>query len=734
MNMIEFDVTTQSFHLHNEKMSYLMQLTNEGVLTQLYLGRPIKAYSGNHTYPLKDRGFSGPIPGTKKREVSKDTLLQAFSSQGSMDYRIPASILRRHNGSSLHDFRYHSHQISQGKPHLQGLPQAYTSGEEAETLCLTLKDCFQELYIELLFTIYENRGVIARSSRLLNKTDQPLQIEKLASLQLDFGFNGRFEEVLSFPGAHALERQLQRETLTKGVKHFESRRGTSSHQMNSFIALASKQTDEFTGEALGIHLLYSGNHAFELELDQINQLRLVAGINPANFTWQLASGESFQTPEALLFYSSKGLNGMSQEIHPFLRERVARGKQQLAPRPIVMNNWEGTYFDFTSEKLEAMIDEAAELGIEMFVLDDGWFGHRDRDDSSLGDWFEYQGKLANGLAGIADYTHKKGLKFGLWFEPEMISWDSKLYREHPDYLMQEPNRTPASSREQFVLDMGRKEVRDAIETQLRKILDTVAIDYIKWDMNRSLSDVFSLALDENRQGETLHRYMLGVYEMLENLTQDYPEILWEGCSGGGGRFDAGFLYYMPQSWTSDNTDAVDRVKIQYSTSLAYPISSITGHVSAVPNHQTGRTTSLKTREAVAMSSVFGYELDPTTLSQMEKAEIKEKIAFYQEHRSLIQYGNFYRLLSPYEGNVAAWSFVSPNQEEFLLFVNRTLASGQSPFYEVRLTGLDPVATYEHSLTGQCYKGDELMHLGLYFPDFVGDFQADLLYFRRVSED
>ena len=367
----------------------------------------------------------------------------------------------------------------------------------------------------------------------------------------------------------------------------------------------------------------------------------------------------------------------------------------------------------------------------MFVLDDGWFGKRDADNSSLGDWFEYEGKLTNGLREIADYAHSKGVKFGLWFEPEMISVDSELYRTHPDFLMQEPGRMPSASRSQHVLDFTRLDVRQTIEKQMRKILDTIPLDYIKWDMNRSLSDVYSITLDPQRQGEVAHRYMLGLYELLEHLTTDYPEILWEGCSGGGGRFDAGFIYYMPQSWTSDNTDAVERMKIQYGTSLAYPISSITAHVSAVPNHQTDRSTSLKTRGETAMSAVFGYELDLTKLSPEEKKQVKDQIISYQTIRPVIQYGHYYRLASPFEENIAAWMFVSPKQDEAIVFLGRILASAQPAFHEVYLMGLDDEALYQEQTSKRIFSGAELMTVGLYFPDFQGDFQTELLHFKKL---
>lgn len=731
-NFILFDEKSRVFHLRNTFLSYLIKIEESNVLAHIYFGKPVKQYKDNKNYPRRDRGFSGNIPLNPDRSLSKDTLPQEYSSHGSMDFRTPASIIQRKNGSDLLDLRYDSHYITDGKPDIEGLPQTYVLDKsEAQTLVISLKDRETAIYFDLFYTIFSDRAVITRSVKIRNETRETIKLEKAASFQLDFAHTRRFDEVIALPGAHVNERQISRQSLLSGTKVFESRRGTSSHHMNNFIALVHHHTTENTGEAIGLQFVYSGNHSFELEKDQINQLRVVGGINSHCFSWELNANQSFQTPEMILSYSSQGLNKMSQIHHELLRERIARGRHQFAERPILVNNWEATYFDFNSEKIKAVIDEAKELGIEMFVLDDGWFGKRDADNSSLGDWFEYKGKLTNGLREIADYAHSKGLKFGLWFEPEMISIDSELYRTHPDFLMQVPGRMPSASRSQHVLDFTRLDVRQTIEKQMRKILDTIPLDYIKWDMNRSLSDIYSITLDPLRQGEVAHRYMLGLYELLEHLTADYPEILWEGCSGGGGRFDAGFIYYMPQSWTSDNMDAVERMKIQYGTSLAYPISSITAHVSAVPNHQTGRSTSLKTRGETAMSAVFGYELDLTKLSPEEKKQVKEQIISYQTIRPVIQYGHYYRLASPFEENIVAWMFVSPKQDEAIVFLGRILASAQPAFHEVYLLGLDDEALYQEQTSKRLFSGAELMTVGLYFPDFQGDFQTELLHFKKL---
>jgi alpha-galactosidase len=732
--LITFDTNEKVFHLTNQKISYLFQVEESDILAHIYFGKKIQKYHHHKKYPRRDRGFSGNVPLNDDRSYSKDTLPQEYSGHGGMDYRLPSIMIRRENGSNLLDLRYEKHQIQKGKLALDGLPQAYVKEEnEAETLIVTLKDRQEDIYVDLAYTIYRDRAVITRSMKVRNESESSIMLEKAASFQIDFTNSGRFDEVIALPGAHVKERQLSRQTISDGIKSFESRRGTSSHQMNSFIVLTNKYTTEFVGEAIGIHLVYSGNHSFEIEKDQINQVRLVGGINAYNFSWELQPSDHFQTPEVILTYSDQGLNGMSQVTHQLLQERVARGTHQYQQRPILVNNWEATYFDFSSKKIEAIVDEAKTLGIEMFVLDDGWFGKRDSDQSSLGDWFEYQEKLTRGLKGIADYVHQKGLKFGLWIEPEMISIDSKLYRTHPEFMMQEPNRVPAASRSQHVLDFTQKEVRMAIEKQLRQLLDSIEIDYIKWDMNRSLSDVYSASLGKQHQGEVLHRYVLGLYEMMENLTKAYPHILWEGCSGGGGRFDAGILHYMPQSWTSDNTDAVERINIQYGTSLGYPISAMTAHVSAVPNHQTGRITHLKTRSDVARGGVFGYELDLTKLSADEKMAVNTQVRFYKKIRQTVQYGNFYRLKNPFEQNIASWEFVSKDQNEVLLFLSRRLANAQPDFHEVCLVGLVPEKLYKNQKTGDIYSGSELMTVGIYFPDFYDDFQTELIHFISIDK-
>lgn len=728
--VITFDNTQRTFHLRNETISYLMSIEEGEILSHLYFGKRVTGYHGSRHYPRYERGLSPNLagrPGEVDRFYSKDVLPQEFAGNQTGDFRSPAIIIKSADGALATDFRYDSYEIFSGKPELEGLPQTYVKqDDEAQTLAIKLKDKTLKASVVLYYTIYADRSVITRSTRVFNESECSFSIEKVASLQLDMPKQAM--EVISFPGSQFHERQVERAPLRQGITEFSSRRGASSHHMNPFVVAVDPNTTEQTGEAIGVQLVYSGNHQFTFEKDYIDQVRLVTGINEDGFSWQLAPEKSFQSPEAILVYSDKGLNGMSQTYHHLLRERVARGNHQYQDRPIVINNWEATYFDFSAKKIEVILDEAAPLGIEMFVLDDGWFGQRDDDRRSLGDWYEYTSKLASGggLRGLAEKVHAKNMAFGLWFEPEMISENSDLYRQHPDYAIYIPNRPMSLSRDQYVLDFSRPEVVENIYEQMTAILDRVPIDYIKWDMNRHMTEVYSTVLNSEQQGEVAHRYILGVYDLVDRLTKRYPDILFEGCSSGGGRFDAGMLYYFPQTWTSDSTDAAERIRIQYGTTFGYPVSSMTAHVAAVPNPQTQRITSLQTRGDVASSGVFGYELDVQQMSTEEKELVKQQVAFYKEHRHLIQYGDFYRLKDPFLSNEAAWEFVSPNGNDVLVYHFRLLASSQQNFTITKLVGLIPEGIYVDQETGEKFTGDELMNIGRYDdPTQAGDFTSQV---------
>lgn len=732
-NLIDFDADTKSFHLHNANISYIFSIDEHGVVGHDYYGQRLNQYHGQLRNPQRDRGFSGNFPGTTDRTYSLDFFLQEYGSNGNGDYRNVASVIRQADGSRAANFVYQDYEIVAGKPGLEGLPAAYVEKEnEAETLRVRLVDSVSQLTLTLNYTIYRDFDIIARSVVLTNASQKTVNIEKLASMQLDLPAQGG-KQVLSFPGGHVNERNLQRENIGHGTKVFESRRGTTSHQMNNFIVIVDQQTTEFSGEAIGVSLVYSGSHKEEVSKDQFGSYRILSGINDDQFDWQLDPAEHFQTPEVLLTYSANGLNEMSDHLNGLLRTRVARGQFRDKVRPIVINNWEATFWNFDEAKLTPIIDEAKALGIEMFVLDDGWFGHRDSDNSSLGDWKIYEEKFPNGFQHFTDYVHNQGMQFGMWFEPEMISIDSDLYRAHPEYMLKVPNRQPSPSRDQFVLDVGRQEVRDNVYEQMAKILDGGKVDYVKWDMNRNLTDIYAVDLPAERQGEVMHRYVLGLYALLEKLTTNYPDVLWEGCSGGGGRIDTGFLYYMPQSWISDNTDAVDRMRIQYNSSMAYPVSSMTSHVSVSPNQQTGRMTPMETRGAVAMSGVLGYELDLTELTESEKLVVKEQVNKYKEARELIQFGHFVRLINPEMGlgNRYAWMFVDDTADEALVFSFKILSDAQPEFSTLKLAGLDANKTYQNIETKAEFGGDELMRAGLYETFEQADFTTNVYHFKAL---
>ncbi len=717
--MITFNKEQQVFHLCNNQISYLIEVEEHGYLAHLYFGKKINHYSGHYQYVRDMRSF-GPYPEAADHDTfSLDTVMLEYPGYGFGDFREPAYNFKLKDGSRITDFRYDSFEIVQGKCAIEGLPHLYTNqATEAETLIITLKDDVAQLRLKLNYTIYQDYATVIRSTTLINDSAETVEMNQLASQSLDFP--NRSFELIHLNGAWGRERQLTREKIEIGTKVLDSKRGSSSHHQNPFVTLVEPTTTEFQGEAYGFCLVYSGNHQTVIEKDNYSQTRVVMGMNPFNFAWQLPAGESFHSPEVVNVYSNQGLNQMSKTYHDLFNHHLIRGEHQLKERPVLINNWEATYFDFDDAKIHGIVDEAQALGIEMFVLDDGWFGERKDDHRSLGDWYEFEGKLEQGLEGIAQYVHDKGMKFGLWFEPEMISKDSDLHRAHPDWVLSVPGRPRSLSRQQHVLDFSRVDVRDHIYQQMTAILDRVPIDYIKWDMNRNMTEVYSLLLDPEMQGEVSHRYILGLYEFMEKLTQAYPHILFESCSGGGGRYDAGMLYYMPQTWTSDNTDPIARLKIQYSTSLVYPISTMGAHVSAIPNHQTGRETSLDIRGNVAMSGVLGYELDLTTLSEEEKVLIVKQVDFYKEHRQLLQFGDFVRLKSPYEENEVAWMFVSKDKKEAIVFYFRVLVEASAPYVTLKLAHLDE--TLEYQIANHVISGDALMNIGMYIdPKLHGDY-------------
>lgn len=719
---IVYEASTRTFHVQSRNVSYAMRIVKDGYLAHLYWGRKIKPMGLKDPIPTTFRPSFQPNPFPEDERFSLDTLPQEYPGYGTSDFRSPAYQVRLADGTTISEFKYVRHRILPGKPKLKGLPAVYAESEdEAETLEIVLEDAVAKLRLIVRYTAFRDHDAIARSAEIENLGDRPVRVLRLLSASVDFP-RADFDAVHLW-GSWTRERHIARRALMPGVQAIESRRGASSHQHNPFLAVVSPDATEDQGEVYGFSLVYSGSFLAQAEVDQFASTRVSIGLNPFDFEWLLEAGESLQTPEAVLVYSHEGLGGMSRTYHKLYRTRLCRGVYRDKERPILINNWEATYFDFDEEKLMRIVHAAKELGIELFVLDDGWFGRRNDDKRSLGDWFVNREKLPGGLEGLAAKVNEQGLQFGLWVEPEMISPDSELYRAHPDWCLHVPDRRRTTGRMQLVLDYSRQDVRDAIYEQLAAIFSSVPIAYVKWDMNRNMTEIGSAALPPERQRETAHRYMLGLYELLERITLAFPNILFESCAGGGGRFDPGMLYYMPQTWTSDDTDAIERLKIQYGTSLVYPVSAMGSHVSAVPNHQVHRITSLKTRGHVAMSGNFGYELDLSKLSEEEKAEVREQVAEYKAIRRLVQQGDFYRLLSPFEGNDTAWQFVSEDKSEAYAVFVRTLAVPNGPLTRLRFKGLDPDKTYALRGTDRVYGGDELMYAGLPIPDLEGDFRS-----------
>mgnify|MGYP000927432378 CR=1 FL=1 len=725
---IIFDANGRTFHLQAKDTSYVAQIMGDGYVAHRYWGKRIREYRGSNAHLFLDRAFSpNPVPGD--RTFSLDTLPQEYPAYGNSDFRSPAYQVQLDNGSTVTDLRYQSHRIYRGKPKLAGLPATYVESEhEAETLEIELYDPLIGLKATLIYTAYEAFDAVARSVRFANEGTQTLKLLRALSASVDFP--GAEYDLLSLPGAWARERHMQRRPLQAGVQSVESRRGASSHQHNPFMALMAKGAGEDHGDVYGFSLVYSGNFLAQVEVDQFQTARASIGINPFDFAWTLEPRESFQTPEAVMVYSPDGLGGMSRTYHKLYRTRLCRGAFRDRIRPILINNWEATYFQFDARKIEDLAKHARELGFELLVLDDGWFGKRNDDNSSLGDWYVNPDKLPGGLRDLAGRVNGLGLQFGLWFEPEMVSEDSDLYRAHPDWCLHVPQRPRSTGRNQLVLDFSRREVRDYIVQAVSDVLSSAPISYVKWDMNRHMTEIGSAGLPPERQRETAHRYMLGLYEVLERITSQFPHILFESCSGGGGRFDPGMLHYMPQTWTSDNTDAVSRLKIQYGTSVVYPAVTMGAHISAVPNHQVHRVTSLKMRGDVAMSGNFGFELDPAQLSPEEKKIAKRQIETYKELRHLIQFGDMYRLLSPFEGNEAGWMFVSEDKAEAFVAYFKVLGEANEPVKILKLKGLDERKTYELAESGQAFGGDELMRVGLTVPMLPGDFQSCVVRLRE----
>ena len=711
---VRFDEKKNLFTLQTLDSTYQMKVDDHGVLLHTYYGAPADETDFSYLIGPEDRGFSGqPGDEKKNRTYSMDYYPLEYPVQGNGDFRVKTLKAGFEGEVPALDLRFVSYELEKGKYSLPGLPALFEAeAGEVETLKITLKDRLEEIYVTLFYGVFEKKNVITRAASIENRSGKNVTLKRALSLGLDF-MEGDMD-LIHFYGKHAGERQFERRNLPHGITEISSSRGTSSHHHNPFVILCDKDTTEDFGNAYGVSFIYSGGFRIQMEKDQVDGIRLVCGLDDEEFLWKLAPGETFVTPEAALSYSEKGLTALSDQFQKAYHANLIRSPWKDKKRPTLVNNWEATYFGFDAEKLLKIAGEAADLGLDMLVLDDGWFGKRNDDNSGLGDWFVNEKKLGCTMKELVDRVNALGLKFGIWLEPEMVSEDSDLYRTHPDWVLQIPGREPNRSRNQLVLDLSRKEVREYMKKFIDDTLSCANISYVKWDMNRSVDNVYSAADPTLSQGAIRHKYVLGLYEVMEDMLTRHPDLLLEGCSGGGGRFDAGMLYYAPQIWCSDNTDAIERLRIHYGTSFGYPMSSVSAHVSVCPNHQNGRVTPFKTRGICAMQGSFGYELDLSKLSEEDKAEARRQITVYNENWELFQTGSYYRLNSPMENHdYTAWSYVSKDQRKVSLSVIYTDLHGNPKPVRVKLKGLKKDASYD--VDGTVYTGTALMRGGLLIP-------------------
>ena len=715
------------FTIHTAHTTYQMKADRYGILLHLYYGRRTEG-SMEYLLTYADRGYCANIyDAGEDRTYSLDFLPQEFPVSGTGDMRSPALILEYGNGTRECDLRFDSYRIYDGKYGLRGLPAVYADEEESQTLEIVLKDTAKLAEVTLLYGVIPSLDIITRSVLVRNTSEEEVRIEKIMSASFD-RVTGKYD-LITFYGRHCMERNFERTPVAHMEQRIGSRRGTSSHQFNPMMILAEKETTERSGGCYSMQFVYSGGFSGSAGMDQFDQTRMQLGLMQEKFSYPLAPGESFTAPEVIMSYSAEGLGRLSNNLQECIRKHVCRGKWRDRVRPVLLNSWEAYYMDFDGADILSLAEQAVELGMDMVVLDDGWFGKRNDDLAGLGDWFVNEDKLGGRMKELIYWVHRKGLKFGLWIEPEMVNEDSDLYRAHPDWAMAVPGRKPVRGRQQLVLDFSRKEVVDAIFESICKVLDEDTVDYIKWDYNRSIADVFSHTA--GNQGRVLYDYILGLYDFLDRLGKRYPDMLIEGCSGGGGRFDAGMLYYTPQIWCSDNTDAIDRIRIQYGTSFGYPACCMGAHVSVSPNEQNGRVTPLATRGVVAMSGTFGYELNPEKLSKQEKDEIRAQIARRAEVAELIHSGKYYRLTDPFEGEAAAWEFVSDDRSDVLLNVVNLEIHGNRPVTYIRLQGLESGSFYRDEESGKVYPADALMEMGLPMPAPFGDYGSLQIRFTKM---
>ncbi len=732
--MISYDTKLRVFHLQNRTTSYLIGFLPNGQLQHLYYGARIDPT--NLAYYLDDRNKAA---GTVKyyqddHKFSLNAVDQEYPVDGIGDYNEPALILSDGMSERYPDFHYVDYEITHGKARQSQLPGTFGDTDNVESLHIRLTDDQNQVSLILTYTLFGDTDAISRQATLENHSDQPLRIKRMMSAALDMRPESGLEFV-DLSGAWLRERHVQTTPLTQGIHAVGSTRGASSHQHNPFVALTSHDADEFHGQVDAMTMIYSGDFLAEAELNEWQRPRLLMGIHPRHFDWELTPNQSFTTPEAILVHSDHGLNGMSQQFHSLMRQHVMNPNWLEKLNPVVFNSWEAAYFDFDAQKLLKIAHKAQKLGADLFVVDDGWFGHRDSEASSLGDWFEDQRKFPQGMADFSQQIHQMGLKLGLWFEPESFDPDSDLYRAHPNWVVGRLNERHSFGRGQYILDMANPEAVDYLFEKISAAITNAQADYIKWDMNRNITEAYSNYLPETQQGGFMHRYMLGTYALMGRLLERFPDLFIENCAGGGGRFDAGMLFYSPQIWASDDSDAVERLKIQYGTSLVYPLDAISAHVTAVPNDQVKRRTSLAMRNNVARFASLGYELDPNQLSEAEQQQIKADIVSYRQDAELIKTGHFYRLLSPFKGNETAWLVVSEDKRHALFGWYRVLATANpSPKRFLEVPGLAAQLTYNIREQQAQLTGAELKTLGLRLPyefnatnpdtaEIAGDFQS-----------
>ena len=729
---IRIDHETGLITLHTLHTSYQMWADGQGVVHHLYYGPAIGGSDLRGLEFYSDCGFSPQPAGMdRQRDYSLDTLCQEYTGSGVGDYRIGCLRLAGPDGGRAADLRFVSAEAVPGKYALPGLPAACAEDGACETLRLKLRDAVHGLTVTLLYGVFAQADVITRAALLENEGSGPIRLDKAASACLDLPFGPW--ELIHFHGRHCMERQPERVPLSHNIQTLRSARGASSHQHNPFAILAAPHTTEEAGECLGAMLVWSGNFKIECEVSQMQSTRLVAGVSDDDFSWTLEPGGQFAAPEVLFCYSDQGLSELSARYHRFLQRHIIRSPWRDKPRPILINNWEATYMDFDAQRIWDIARQARDLAVEIVVLDDGWFGERSDDSSGLGDWQFNEKKLGCTFDQLIGRVREMGLLFGLWIEPEMVCTNTALYAAHPDWALTIPGRAPATGRSQLVLDMGRPEVVDYLYNLFHRLLAEHDIAYIKWDMNRNLTDVYSRALPPERQGEAAYRYMLGLYSLLDRLTRDFPQVLFEGCAGGGGRFDAGMLCYCPQIWCSDDTDAIHRIKIQYGTSFGYPPCAMGSHISASPNHQTGRSTLLSTRAVVAMAGTFGYELDLQKLTADEKEMVKAQIVRYKQLQPLLLEGRCERLTDAVTDTCfTAWQFTAPDRSRAAVSVVVIDPQANPWPIHIRLRGLDPQALYHESLTERVYTGAALCHAGLTLPIMQGDYPAVQIMIERTE--